>query len=291
MGLVHNTQAVSKSHLDIVTEEPGSLVQLPLTLSKTSTPNRLSVSTTSSRSSGRASIWSNYSDQSASSSITTYSQESPASVFAPAVPAKLHTGPKYWCTSCDVGFLRKFDFKRHEGDFHERWKKYVCPEPHCGRAYWGKAVYTTHHKTAHGCSHICRHPDDGLQIIQKRTSWACGFCSALHPSMERHYDHVARHYEDGCTKEHWNHSLVIYGLLHNPLIHECWKVKVAKGDAEHSGRRAIFAWNPKLTGRVPGFMENGPPGKLQDLLEFFQADKTGAEDEARRLADTAYRLA
>jgi len=192
----------------------------------------------------------------------------------------------YWCTSCETSFKRKYDWKRHEDEFHERWRKYPCPEPGCNRSFWGSNSFNQHHKQCHGCT-TCPHAEKVVKFLRKRKYWACGFCSALHPARERHVEHVARHFESGMTKGEWMHSRVIYGLLHQPLIHEAWDALVTSKQSDYSGRRPRFSWHPSKTGRAQGFLEKENPGQLQDLLEFFSSD----EGEAQWIASVAYDLA
>ncbi|KAK2045167.1 hypothetical protein LZ31DRAFT_565320 [Colletotrichum somersetense] len=266
---------------------------------------RISVSSTSSGSSGHASIWSMGSANSNATVATHYSQASQApsttqcapqpSVGAPGnlpqvASAQTGWGPGrfnfYWCTSCETRFKRKYDWKRHEEEFHERWKKYPCPEPGCNRSFWGANTFNQHHKASHGCK-SCPHSEKVVKYLKRRKYWACGFCSALHPSRERHVEHVARHFESGKTKSDWMHSRVIYGLLHQPLIHEAWKDILMSKANEFNGRQPNFSWNPTQTGRAQGFMENESPGQLQDLLEFF----SGPSTEAESIVSLAYKLA
>ncbi|KAK1655793.1 hypothetical protein BDP81DRAFT_306123 [Colletotrichum phormii] len=262
---------------------------------------RISVSSTSSGSSGHASIWSMGSAASNATVSTHYSQASQTpstQQCAPAAPggvpqvasAQTGWGPGrfnfYWCTSCETRFKRKYDWKRHEEEFHERWKKYPCPEPGCNRSFWGANTFNQHHKASHGCK-SCPHSEKVVKYLKRRKYWACGFCSALHPSRERHVEHVARHFESGKTKSDWMHSRVIYGLLHQPLIHEAWKDVLMSKANEFQGRQPNFSWNPTQTGRAQGFMENESPGQLQDLLEFF----SGSSSEAESIVLIAYKLA
>ncbi|CRK26742.1 hypothetical protein BN1708_014671 [Verticillium longisporum] len=265
---------------------------------------RISVSSTSSGSSGHASIWSMGSMNSNASISTHYSQPAmgpssqsqsvPQHSVGGALPqvasAQTGWGPGrfnfYWCTSCETRFKRKYDWKRHEEEFHERWKKYPCPEPGCNRSFWGANTFNQHHKSSHGCK-TCPHSEKVVKYLKRRKYWACGFCSALHPSRERHVEHVARHFESGKTKSDWMHSRVVYGLLHQPLIHEAWKDILMGKAAEFAGRQPNFSWNPTQTGRAQGFMENECPGQLQDLLEFF----SGSSTEAESIVSVAYELA
>jgi hypothetical protein len=74
----------------------------------------------------------------------------------------------YWCTFCDVAFQRKFDWKRHEDEFHERYKRYPCPN--CNRIFWGANTFNQHHKNAHGCT-TCPHAERVVRYTQKKTAW------------------------------------------------------------------------------------------------------------------------
>ncbi|KAK3363242.1 hypothetical protein B0T25DRAFT_33604 [Lasiosphaeria hispida] len=248
---------------------------------------RLSVSTTSSRSSGRASVMST-----ATSMSSVSSQHDGMAPFPPPPPAtpavksnnRGTSKPQgaYWCTFCDVAFQRKFDWKRHEDEFHERYKRYPCPS--CNRIFWGANTFNQHHKNAHGCT-TCPHADRVVQYTQRKQAWACGFCGGFLASRDRYFDHVARHYEDGCTKAHWNHSLVIYGLLHQPIITHAWK-ELFPSLYGHLPRdqQPVLEWDVKATGHAQGFLEGESPGKLQDLLEFF----SDSRDDPRFLARLAH---
>ncbi|KAK0730095.1 hypothetical protein B0H67DRAFT_478677 [Lasiosphaeris hirsuta] len=248
---------------------------------------RLSVSTTSSRSSGRASVMST-----ATSMSSVSSQHDGMAPFPPPPPPTTAVKSSnrgtskpqgaYWCTFCDVAFQRKFDWKRHEDEFHERYKRYPCPS--CNRIFWGANTFNQHHKNAHGCT-TCPHADRVVQYTQRKQAWACGFCGGFLASRDRYFDHVARHYEDGCTKAHWNHSLVIYGLLHQPIITHAWK-ELFPSLYGHLPRdqQPVLEWDVKATGHAQGFLEGESPGKLQDLLEFFN----DARDDPRFLARLAH---
>jgi hypothetical protein len=271
---------------------------------------RISVSSTASGSSGHASIWSTGSGHSALSwrsastapqnnstlSLHTIGAKSTTSLQPPgsygmggssmSAAANASKQNIYWCTSCETSFKRKYDWKRHEDEFHERWRKYPCPEPGCNRSFWGSNSFNQHHKQCHGCK-TCPHAEKVVKFLRKRKYWACGFCSALHPARERHVEHVARHFESGLTKTDWMHSRVVYGLLHQPLIHEAWEALVVSKQSEYGGRRPQFSWHPSKTGRAQGFLEKENPGQLQDLLEFFSGD----EGEAQWIVSVAYKLA
>jgi hypothetical protein len=190
------------------------------------------------------------------------------------------TESKFWCTSCDKTFKRKFDWKRHEEEFHDRSRKYPCDK--CNQSFWGPNTFNQHHKSAHGCQ-TCPHADTVMKPMRKRKAYGCGFCAGLNGQFERHIDHVATHFESGLTKQDWSHSNVIYGLLHQHGIIEAWKALVASKQGQFNDRQPMFGWSPDSTGRAHGFVENENPGQLQDLLEFFD----GTKESARRIVQLA----
>ncbi|KAI2627164.1 hypothetical protein GGS21DRAFT_256485 [Xylaria nigripes] len=187
---------------------------------------------------------------------------------------------KFWCTSCNKTFKRKFDWKRHEEEFHDRSRKYPCDS--CNQSFWGPNTFNQHHKSAHGCQ-TCPHAENVMRPMRKRRAYGCGFCAALHGQFERHIDHVATHFESGMTKRDWSHSNVIYGLLHQHGIIEGWKALVAEKHNRFTDRQPMFGWSPESTGRAHGFIENENPGQLQDLLEFFD----GSKESARKIVQLA----
>ncbi|KAI3317365.1 hypothetical protein HD806DRAFT_371693 [Xylariaceae sp. AK1471] len=223
---------------------------------------RSSISTVSS-SSSRDSCFSTTSVRSSVSSTSNPSSES-----------------KFWCTSCNKTFKRKFDWKRHEEEFHDRSRKYPCDS--CNQSFWGPNTFNQHHKSAHGCQ-TCPHAEMIMRPMKKRRAYGCGFCAALTGQFERHIDHVATHFESGMTKQDWSHSNVIYGLLHQHGIIEAWKGLIASKQNQFNERQPMFGWSPDSTGRAHGFVENENPGQLQDLLEFFD----GSKESARRIVQLA----
>ncbi len=226
---------------------------------------RVSVSSSGSSASNRDSVFSTTSTRTTASSSSNQSTDS-----------------KFWCTSCEKTFKRKFDWKRHLEEFHERWRKYPCPD--CNQSFWGPNTFNQHHKGAHGCQ-TCPHAESVVKYTRKRKAWGCGFCAALHRQFEKHIDHVAAHFDTGSTKADWLHSNVIYGLLHQDPVHELWKHQLAENQHLFQGHQPHFSWIPETTGRAQGYAENESPGQLQDLLEFFD----GSKDAAERVVRVAWR--
>ncbi|KAL8345949.1 hypothetical protein RB598_000054 [Gaeumannomyces tritici] len=236
---------------------------------------RLSISTTNSASTARsrASVMSSATSISSTSShgsVNRYSHLPGTQQFNSRPSTRA-----YWCTSCPQKLQRKFDWKRHEEEFHERYKKYPCPD--CNRVFWGANTFNQHHKSRHSCT-TCPHAEKVVRYSKRKRAWGCGFCAAFLPSLERYFDHVAVHYESGKTKAHWDHALVIYGLLHQPVVYDAWKaLKVAKYGHLPREQQPKISWDPRNTGRSHGFLENENPGQLQDLLEFFDPSQSSAQ--------------
>ena len=133
-----------------------------------------------------------------------------------------------------------------------------------------------------------------MKVIKVRTGWGCGFCSAFHSSQRRHLEHIAdEHYAKGKTKAHWTHASVIYGLLHQPKVHERWLSIVrdhASSQALPQGQKTYFSWHDRKTGRAHGFVEGLCKGNLQDKLEFFDPKADDAEALAKLAFDQADKM-
>ena len=130
-------------------------------------------------------------------------------------------------------------------------------------------------------NYVARLSREGCILTRFR---GCGFCGAFVPSRDRYFDHVARHYEEGCKKSEWNHSKVIYGLLHNPHVKQAWdELQDEKYGHLPKNQQPRIGWDPKTTGHAQGFLEGESPGNLQDLLEFFVAGR----DDPKALAQKA----
>ncbi|KUI58978.1 PR domain zinc finger protein 5 [Cytospora mali] len=239
------------------------------------------LSTSTANSGSRHSFLSSQTSLSSRSSIVT---QFPGPELPGGRPASASTRA-YWCTSCDTEFKRKFDWKRHEDEFHERYKKYPCPD--CNRVFWGANTFNQHHKTRHNCK-TCPHADKVIKYTRKKRAWACGFCAAFLPSMDRYIDHIGLHYEAGRTKAHWYHSNVMYGLLHQPGVNTAWKDMIgSRFNHLPKDQQPRYGWDPKTTGRKQGFLENETVGNLQDLLEFFDPTKDDPSHIARLALDMA----
>ena len=195
-----------------------------------------------------------------------------------AAAVKTASTRAYWCTSCGKKLARKFDWKRHEEEFHEQPRKYPCPD--CDRVFFGANTFNQHHRVTHRCA-TCPHADRVVRpnTGRRRRAWGCGFCGAFCGGLERYHEHVALHFEGGKTMAHWDHARVIYGLLHQPAVHPAWRrLQDARAARRPPGAaRPKLSWLPDATGRMHGFLDGETPGRLQDLLEFFDPRRHNAE--------------
>ncbi|KAI1880016.1 hypothetical protein JX265_001637 [Neoarthrinium moseri] len=106
----------------------------------------------------------------------------------------------------------------------------------------------------------------------------------MHTKLEKHYEHVAAHFESGGSKPDWMHSNVIYGLLHQPAVLDAWRELITRKQSKFNGHQPMFSWNLDNTGRQQGYVENESQGQLQDFLEFFD----GSSEQAQRIAQCAW---
>ncbi|QDS73338.1 hypothetical protein FKW77_006675 [Venturia effusa] len=170
---------------------------------------------------------------------------------------------KYFCTSCNKGFARKYDWKVHEQRYHEQQTQYPCPD--CNQILFAETLFKSHHRDAHGCQE-CPHAKTvakDVDVRRRRTAWGCGFCSEILDDWEKRCDHVASHYDVGVKREEWDHSKVIIGLLRQPEIDQEWQSLLLSRHG-HTPTDLGLRFSKEATGRSHG--ENA--FQLQDLLEF-----------------------
>jgi len=170
---------------------------------------------------------------------------------------------KYFCTSCNKGFARKYDWKVHEQRYHEQQTQFPCPD--CNQILFAETLFKSHHRDAHGCQE-CPHAKTVAKEVdmrRRRTAWGCGFCAEMLDDWEKRCDHVAGHYDNGVKREEWDHSKVIVGLLRQPAVDEEWRSVLIQRHG-HVPTDFGLRFSKEATGRSHG--ENS--FQLQDLLEF-----------------------
>ena len=195
--------------------------------------------------------------------------------------SELEAKKKYFCTSCNKGFARKYDWKVHEQRYHEQQKQYPCPD--CNVVLHAETLFKSHHRDAHGCQD-CPHAKSQEREVdarRRRTAWGCGFCGELLDEWEKRCDHVSAHYDDGMKRDSWDHSKVIIGLLKQEDIDEQWRALLIQKHGQMPNPPINLRWSKDATGRSHG--ENSQ--QLQDLLEFGACDR-----DASAVAEMAYEL-
>lgn len=173
---------------------------------------------------------------------------------------RTETEEKYFCTICKEHFKQKYDWKRHEETYQERFDEFACDL--CNIKYFLEKDFVKHHVAHHRCDRcrertrhaLKKHVQYSRQPRSKRSGWGCGFCVYFCSDWTKRCDHIANHFEVERKKmEDWDHSRVIYSLLQRPDIVQAWDAIVrSKGPSS-----ITYEWDPTTTGRVEGY-----PGTL-----------------------------
>jgi hypothetical protein len=182
--------------------------------------------------------------------------------------ADLETKKRYFCTACNKGFARKYDWKVHEQRYHEQQFQYPCPD--CNQILYAETHFRSHHRDAHGCQQ-CTHAKEVTREVDaraRRTAWGCGFCAQLLDDWEKRCDHISQHYDDGMRRTDWDHTKVIIGLLKQSDLDEAWRSILISKHGQMPNPPLNIKFSRDLTGRSHG----DSPG-LQDLLELGAIDR------------------
>lgn len=169
-----------------------------------------------------------------------------------------------WCTYCARSFRTKDGWSRHEKEDHEnhvyscmptgpveiRGRGVECsicraPNPDEGHLNMHqlarcleKSVSDREYKRRNDLvSHLRSHGvSNGLDLAKRwrrnpnRKAWACGFCVTLFSQRMDRINHIYnQHWTDGMNMNHWNPSMVIQGLLLQPLLSSKWSEFLSKG--------------------------------------------------------------
>lgn len=169
---------------------------------------------------------------------------------------------RYFCTACNKGFARKYDWKVHEQRYHEQQFQYPCPD--CNQILYAETHFRSHHRDAHGCQQ-CTHAKEVTKEVdprRRRTAWGCGFCSALLEDWEKRCDHISQHYDEGMKRSEWEHSKVILGLLRQEGIDAAWQNFLISKHGHTPNPPLAVRFSKETTAR-----SHGDNLQLQDLLE------------------------
>jgi hypothetical protein len=151
----------------------------------------------------------------------------------------------YHCTFCDVQFGRKGDWVRHETNFHEPQRRWQCPD--CSARFYSETSFVRHHRHNHSCAK-CVHANEAKVELPRKTAWGCGFCGKVWRDWKERCDHVAAHFASGKTKEEWDFSKVISGLLKQDWIIAAWERLIVQRHGDDSQMWPNFRWNSTSDG-------------------------------------------
>lgn len=174
----------------------------------------------------------------------------------------LEVKKRYFCTACNKGFARKYDWKVHEQRYHEQQFQYPCPD--CNQILYAETHFRSHHRDAHGCQQ-CTHAKEVTKEVdprRRRTAWGCGFCGGLLEDWEKRCDHISQHYDEGMKRHEWDHSKVIIGLLRQEGIDEAWQNLLISKHGHAPNPPLALKFSKDTTAR-----SHGDNLQLQDLLE------------------------
>ena len=189
----------------------------------------------------------------------------------------------FHCTYCDVQYSSKAAWTRHETEFHESSKKWQCPD--CKATFLNESNFTRHHKQNHSC-HRCNHANEAKIELPRKTAWGCGFCGEMWKDWKGRCEHVASHFAAGKTKNDWDFSNVIVGLLKQKWIATAWEALIAERHGTNIESRPSFQWQSK----------NEVCLEVMQDLQHGHCDNKAAphesltEERLRELVETAYRL-
>ncbi|KAK6440457.1 hypothetical protein LTR95_003323 [Oleoguttula sp. CCFEE 5521] len=134
-------------------------------------------------------------------------------------------------------YKHRKDWKRHA---ESHWVEYICAEPGCRRVFKRLDHYRHHHRKnlTHACNNErCTHINNDAMITDQWQVLGCGFClrlfplfldlaTPLHASMRSAHgdfmNHVFEHLQDGCSREQWNLTNVMWSLLSGPIYRQAW---------------------------------------------------------------------
>ncbi|KAF2396569.1 hypothetical protein EJ06DRAFT_224757 [Trichodelitschia bisporula] len=190
---------------------------------------------------------------------------------------------KYFCTSCNKGFARKYDWKVHEQRYHEQQTQFHCPD--CNQVLFAETLFKSHHRDAHSCQDCSQHAKEYSKDVapeRRRTAWGCGFCAELLDDWEKRCDHIASHYDNGEKKHEWDHTKVIIGLLRQPDVDAAWQtLLLEKNNGSQFPKQLGLRFSKESTGRSHGDKSM----QLQDMLEFGACPR-----DTRKIAELTYSL-
>ncbi|KJZ73305.1 hypothetical protein HIM_07309 [Hirsutella minnesotensis 3608] len=175
------------------------------------------------------------------------------------------TSKKYQCPMCfldnsPVGFGRKSDFKKHLHNFHGSDVVWICRTKGCHLSFTTERAYSTHAKEAHRMKAL---PNSAARTeLCAQVIFACGFGACKDRIFEartaddssstrdKHFEHIAKHFEEGYDVRHWEYRVQIQNLMRQPLVKHTWKTCIWPKEK----RQQLF-WRPRSSGDLKRILE------------------------------------
>ncbi|PNY25124.1 Uncharacterized protein TCAP_04935 [Tolypocladium capitatum] len=201
--------------------------------------------------------------------------DSPAPAASPLPPMDVTSHPsprlmaptskKYQCPMCfldnsPVGFGRKSDFKKHLHNFHASDVVWVCHTKGCHLSFSTERAYSTHAKEAHRLKAL---PNSAARSeLCNQVVFPCGFDACkdrlfvaqaaddASATRDKHFEHIAKHFEDGFDVRHWEYRVQMHNLMRQPLVKHIWKTCIWPKD-----KRQQLVWRPRSSGDLKRMLE------------------------------------
>jgi hypothetical protein len=211
----------------------------------------------------------------------------PSPVTQPTTPSKTCFPPStslprtkiYYCTCCAHDpYSRRSDWLTHEKE-HHRHARWPC---YCGLEFTAERTFRSHHSDCHACQK-CDHAKDAMVVTQAKQSFGCGFCGRHFHSLEIRNNHVADHYNEGKTKNDWDNTMMIQGLLQLPYVALAWKTLMAtRGHGSNAANWPKFVWGTDESASIVASLEyqqygSGISALLYKLYTLGKKSRSGEE--------------
>ncbi|EFZ03227.1 hypothetical protein X797_005668 [Metarhizium robertsii] len=183
----------------------------------------------------------------------------------PSPPLVAPTSKKYQCPMCfldnsPVGFGRKSDFKKHLHNFHGADVIWICRTKGCHLSFSTERAYSTHAKEAHRVKAL---PNSTARTeLCTQLVFSCGFAACkdrlfesqsaedASATRDKHFEHIAKHFEDGFDVKDWEYKVLIQNLMRQPQVKSTWKTCIWPKE-----KRQGLHWRPRSSGDLKRMLE------------------------------------
>ncbi|KID99501.1 Zinc finger, C2H2-like protein, partial [Metarhizium majus ARSEF 297] len=183
----------------------------------------------------------------------------------PSPPLVAPTSKKYQCPMCfldnsPVGFGRKSDFKKHLHNFHGADVFWICRTKGCHLSFSTERAYSTHAKEAHRVKAL---PNSTARTeLCTQLVFSCGFAACkdrlfesqsaedASATRDKHFEHIAKHFEDGFDVKDWEYKVLIQNLMRQPQVKSTWKTCIWPKE-----KRQGLHWRPRSSGDLKRMLE------------------------------------